>query len=98
MLVDDVSVEKLPKMFLVFSFIQSSPMYGSGCNSIASESICGGASFLSPHSAFESSSDKLIESGTPTRGHMAHHTHINAAGMFSSISSTDGISPTPRYQ
>ena len=89
-------MEKLPKMFLVFSCIQSSPMYGSGCNSIASEGICGGESFLSPHSAFESSSDKLIESVTPTRGHMAHHSHINAAGIFSSRSSTDGMSPTPR--
>ena len=76
-----------------FLHIQNSPMYGAGYDS---GSACGGDAYLSPHSAFESSSDKLLGSVTPTRGLSAHHNHLNSPRVFSSISSTDGLSPTSR--
>ena len=75
---------------------QNSLLFGNGCGSLDNGSVCGGDSYLTPHSAFESSSDRLIESATPNRGHTAHNNHLNPTGIFSSLSSTDGLSPTSR--
>ena len=77
---------------------QNSPMYGTAYGSTDNGSVCVGESYLSPHSAFESSSDKLLGSMTPTRGHTAHQNHLSSPRVFSSISSTDGVSPTSRYE
>ena len=73
---------------------QSSSLYGAGYERGSS---CGNDSFLNPHSAFESSSDKLLGNLTPTRGLTTHQNHLSSPRVFSSMSSTDGLSPTSRY-
>ena len=72
-------------------------MYPNAYGSVDGGSVCGGESYLSPHSAFESSSDKLLGNVTPTRGHISHQNQMNSTRVFSSVSSTDGLSPSSRY-
>ena len=71
--------------------IQNSTLYGSGYDRGNS---CGGDVYL--HSTFESSSDKLLGNLTPTRGLTNQQNQLNSPRNFSSLSSTDGLSPTSR--
>ena len=73
---------------------QNSSLYGSGYDRGSS---CGDDAFLNPHSAFESSSDKLLGNLTPTRGLTTQQNQLSSPRVFSSISSADGLSPTSRY-
>ena len=72
-------------------------MYGNSYGNVDSRGVSNVQACLSPHSAFESSSDKLLGNLTPTRGFTAHPNSLTSPRIFSSISSTDGISPTSRY-
>lgn len=84
-------------MYIFVNPLQNSTLYPNAYGSVDAGSVCGGESYLSPHSAFESSSDKLLGSVTPTRGHTSHQNPMVSPRVFSSISSTDGVSPTSRY-
>ena len=72
-------------------------MYGNSYGNVDGRGVSNVQACLSPHSAFESSSDKLLGNLTPTRGFTAHPNSLTSPRIFSSISSTDGISPTSRY-
>ena len=72
-------------------------MYGNSYGNVDGRGVSNAQACLSPHSAFESSSDKLLGNLTPTRGFTAHPNSLTSPRVFSSISSTDGISPTSRY-